>query len=261
MSEPGRWADLVPRLISAAVLVIVATIELLLGGLWFETFVGAACGLMIWELTRMISPKQHGLGYALAAVIAFCVVMSYHVPPQGTILLLGLPALMGMAVMSGQRGLWAIVALWVAVAGFGFIWVRESLGLGWMVWLICVVVASDVAGYFVGRVVGGPKFWPRVSPKKTWSGTLGGWVFAGLVGLGWVIWGNASLNLIGVSVLAAMAAQAGDIAESAVKRTCGVKDSSALIPGHGGFLDRFDGMMGASVLVLLVTLVWQPGAV
>ncbi len=98
---------------------------------------------------------------------------------------------------------------------------------------------------------GGPKFWPKVSPKKTWSGTVAGWVGAGLIGWGFVGVEGAGLGLIGVSVSLAMAAQMGDIAESAIKRKMGVKDSSALIPGHGGVMDRFDGMVGAAVLLLV----------
>jgi phosphatidate cytidylyltransferase len=121
-----------------------------------------------------------------------------------------------------------------------------------MLWLIVVVVVTDVLGYFAGRMIGGPKFWPAVSPKKTWSGTIFGWIGAALVGVIFVIYTGASFELVGISIAVAMASQMGDIAESAVKRMMGVKDSSTLIPGHGGVLDRFDGMLGATVFLLLV---------
>jgi phosphatidate cytidylyltransferase len=130
--------------------------------------------------------------------------------------------------------------------------VRTDLGIAGMLWLICVVVATDVAGYFAGKAIGGPKFWPRVSPKKTWSGTAAGWIAAALVGIGFVLWGGFSPWMVLVSVLASFASQAGDLAESAIKRRAGVKDSSHLIPGHGGFMDRFDGMMGAALLLALL---------
>jgi phosphatidate cytidylyltransferase len=117
-----------------------------------------------------------------------------------------------------------------------------------------------VAGYFAGKIIGGPKFWPAVSPKKTWSGTSAGWVGAALVGVGFVIWGGGGIMLVRISVLVSMASQAGDIVESALKRRTGVKDSSALIPGHGGFFDRFDGMMGAAAFLLLLGLIYVPGA-
>jgi phosphatidate cytidylyltransferase len=118
-------------------------------------------------------------------------------------------------------------------------------------------------GYFAGRMIGGPKFWPRVSPKKTWSGTVAGWVGAALVALVFLtIPGTTAGVLIVLSVAMALASQMGDIAESAVKRATGVKDSSSLIPGHGGLMDRFDGMLGAAVFLSLAQLViaFPPGA-
>ena len=133
-------------------------------------------------------------------------------------------------------------------------------GIVVLVWVIGVVIASDVMGYFAGRVFGGPKFWPKVSPKKTWSGTVAGWGGAAL--LGWVL--NAKLlaggldlpiSLVLFSVILAFAAQMGDIVESALKRKAGIKDSSSLIPGHGGVLDRFDGMIGAALVFFPVLFV------
>jgi len=118
-----------------------------------------------------------------------------------------------------------------------------------------VVVASDVLGYFAGRMLGGPKFWPAISPKKTWSGTVAGWIGAALVGLVVVLATGASWALVPFSALVAFAGQMGDIAESWVKRRAGVKDASALIPGHGGVLDRFDALIGAVVLVMALGLV------
>jgi len=120
------------------------------------------------------------------------------------------------------------------------------------VWLVLVVVAADVGAYFVGRSVGGPRLWPAVSPGKTWSGALGGVGLAVAVG---VSVGHASgwaLPRTGVlSACVAVASQAGDLLESAVKRRFGVKDASRLIPGHGGVLDRLDGAMGALWFVAL----------
>ena len=110
-------------------------------------------------------------------------------------------------------------------------------------------------GYFAGRSLGGPKFWPAISPKKTWSGTVAGWVGAALVGLGFVVFTGAGWGLIVLSPLVSFAGQMGDIAESWIKRRTGVKDSSRLIPGHGGVLDRFDALIGAVVLVMLLGLI------
>jgi phosphatidate cytidylyltransferase len=127
--------------------------------------------------------------------------------------------------------------------------------MAWLIWLVLVVVVTDIAGYFAGRIIGGPKFWPAVSPKKTWSGTIAGWVCAAIVGMVFLRFTTAGPDLPWISAALSLASQLGDIAESAIKRRMGVKDSSHLIPGHGGLLDRFDGLLGASLLMLLVALI------
>lgn len=258
MSE-GRWSDLTARVLSALVLIAVGAVEVWLGGLWFEAFIAAACGLMIWELVQMIEPGRKSTALQLGLLTAAAVVFSYHLPDVFKLPVLIAPALVGAGQVTRARGTYAVFAIWIAAAGLGFISIRENMGFGWMVWLILVVVATDVAGYFVGKTFGGPKFWPKVSPKKTWSGTAGGWAAAALVGAGFAVYAGFGLTLLLISVLASMASQAGDIVESATKRKFGVKDSSNLIPGHGGFLDRFDGMMGASLFVLVAGLFYSPG--
>ncbi len=255
----GRWSDLTARVLSAVVLVAIGSLEVWLGGIWFETFIAAACGLMTWELVRMIEPQRMGVAVQLGILTGVAVILSYHLPPLYKLPFLLAPALVGAGQVSHSRGLYVLFALWIVGAGLGFISIRENMGFGWMVWLIAVVVATDVAGYFVGKTIGGPKFWPKVSPKKTWSGTVGGWAAAAMVGGAFAVYGGFGFPLVVVSVLASMASQAGDIVESAVKRKFGVKDSSNLIPGHGGFLDRFDGMMGAALFVLIAGLVYAPG--
>ena len=140
----------------------------------------------------------------------------------------------------------------ILLAGFGLVQIRDDMGFGWLMWLVLVVVTTDVVGYFAGRAIGGPKFWPRVSPKKTWSGTAAGWVGAAIIGALFSFNAGIGLQLIGISIAVSMASQMGDMAESGMKRRLGVKDSSTLIPGHGGLLDRFDGMLGASVFLLII---------
>jgi phosphatidate cytidylyltransferase len=99
---------------------------------------------------------------------------------------------------------------------------------------------------------GGPKIWPKVSPKKTWSGTVAGWIAAAAVSIPFVVQLNVGWELLGIAMALSMASQMGDVAESALKRRAGVKDSSNILPGHGGLLDRFDSMLGASVFLLMV---------
>lgn len=259
MSE-ARWSDLTARIGSAAVLTVVAGTEVWLGGLWFESFIAIAGGLMTWELVRMIAPDKRGLAVQMAVLSGVSIALAYHLPALYRLPVLIAPALVGAGQVGRMKGLYLVFAAWIALGALGFLWLRETVGLVWMLWLILVVVATDVAGYFVGKSIGGPKFWPRVSPKKTWSGILGGWAAAAGVGVLFAWNTPAGAALVLLSVIASMASQAGDIAESALKRHAGVKDSSNLIPGHGGFLDRFDGMMGAVVFVLLASLFYAPGA-
>ena len=134
---------------------------------------------------------------------------------------------------------------------FYLVALRASSGLEMILWLISIVVLTDVLGYFAGRVIKGPKFWPSVSPKKTWSGILAGWLGSGICGWLWVSYGSLPFSAVGaifVSGALAFASQIGDIGESALKRRADQKDSSNLLPGHGGFLDRFDGLVGATIV-------------
>ena len=137
---------------------------------------------------------------------------------------------------------------------FGVLWLRAMAGLPATRWVVVIVVLSDVLGYFVGRIVGGPKFWPAISPKKTWSGTAAGWIGAAALGVALVITGVAPASVIVIGPILAFAGQMGDIAESWIKRRVGVKDSSQLIPGHGGLMDRFDAMTGSLGLATLLSL-------
>ena len=254
----GRFPDLAPRLASAVAMMAVG-----LGALWLGGWVLALClavvgGLIAWEVLRML---PWGVGPWLPGLIGLVLLAVAPLGVWGAPLLLWAPA--GVAAWAvlvrreGPDGMGQAVALYLVLAvlglhGFGML--RAELGFGWMLWLIGVVIASDVAGYFAGRLIGGPKFWPRVSPKKTWSGTAAGWLGAAVVGA--VAMGplGAGAGLMVLSVLVAMAGQGGDIAESALKRRAGVKDSSTLIPGHGGLADRFDAMLAAAVLAWLALL-------
>ena len=154
--------------------------------------------------------------------------------------------------MPKLRAVFGVYTVLILLAGFGLMALRDGAGFVWMAWLALVVIASDIMGYFAGRMIGGPKFWPRVSPKKTWSGTIAGWVGALVVGIAFMVGTGAGAGLLPLSVALSMAGQAGDLAESAVKRRVGVKDASSILPGHGGLFDRFDAMLGASLMFLLV---------
>lgn len=256
MSGAGQWSDLAARVASALVMLVVGLAAVAAGGHVFHVFAAVLCGVMIWELVRMVSATnqdqdQPGLAAGLGAIAGVSAMAAIYLPAGLGLPVLFLPALAGLAKLTEGRRVFITYAMLIMLAGFGLMGVRDDFGLLWMLWLVAVVVVTDVAGYFAGRLIGGPKFWPRVSPKKTWSGTVAGWIGAAVVAFVFMMQTGADASLIGMSVSVAMASQLGDIAESAIKRRSDVKDSSALIPGHGGVLDRFDGMLGASAFLLV----------
>ena len=253
-AAPNRWADLRPRVLSALVMLSVGAVEIWLGGLSFLVLITALTAGMIWELATITAPAAKVQALALAALAALCLIPqvwpsfpSYALLPLVGLAFLITPRLHPRAV--------AAIALAIMVSGHGLYLLRTEAGTPAILWLLGVVIISDVMGYFAGRILGGPKFWPAVSPKKTWSGTIAGWIGAAVVGLGFVLAGHAGWGLVLISPFISFAGQLGDIAESWVKRRAGVKDSSNLIPGHGGLMDRFDALIGATVVVMLLTRV------
>ncbi len=252
MTGAAQWQDLAVRMGSGAVMLAVGLGAVAAGGDVFHAFVAMICGAMVWELVRMLAPGARARAVQLGLLTGVASMVAIYLPPGIALPLLLMPALVGFGLLQAYRTIYLTFAVLILLAGFGMMSVRDDFGFVWMLWLALVVVATDVAGYFAGRMLGGPRFWPRVSPKKTWSGTAAGWVAAALVGLGFAMSTKVGFQLLGISVAVSMASQIGDIAESAIKRKVGVKDSSALIPGHGGLLDRFDGMLGASLFLLII---------
>ena len=135
----------------------------------------------------------------------------------------------------------------LTIALITFFEIKFYLGTITLLWLITCVIVTDLAGYFVGRIIGGPKIWPFVSPNKTWSGLIGGWVCAVLIGLIFKISFDLSYLFVFLSLITSISSQVGDFYESWLKRRINKKDSSQLIPGHGGFMDRFDGFIGGAL--------------
>lgn len=255
MAQAGQWDDLTKRLVSGAGMAALGVLVIWLGGLWFAFLAAAVSGIMIWELARMIAPEKRSEALQLGMIGAAAVLLARVLPGFYAFPLLAAPALVGISLLRARPVIFAAFALTILVAGYGLSMFRDEHGIVWLLWLVLVVIATDIAGYFAGRFIGGPKFWPSISPKKTWSGTLGGWFAAMLIGLLFNSFTDAGPDLPWISMALSLASQMGDIAESAVKRKMGVKDSSSLIPGHGGLFDRFDGLLGAALFMLLVAQV------
>ncbi|SEN69614.1 phosphatidate cytidylyltransferase [Paracoccus alcaliphilus] len=271
LTPPGKWGDLSRRIASTLVLLGIGVLLALASGIWLRLGMAVISAVIFWELATMTGwrhPELHltafgrhrPLALAIIAGLAQAAALNMFHPAAPLALLL--PILAGIpGATARDRWTYAGFGAAIMLVAYGLVGFREEYGLHFVLWLMGIVIISDTAGYFVGRVVGGPKFWPKLSPKKTWSGTIAGWVGALLLGLAlwWFEMGDASL--IWISPLVALAGQMGDIAESWLKRRAGVKDSSNLIPGHGGFMDRFDAVTGAVLAAMLIGLVTSLPAV
>ncbi len=155
------------------------------------------------------------------------------------------------------RRLLALGGLYIAPAIAALIWLRaQPNGYRWVLLLAAVVWGGDVGAYLVGRLVGGPRLAPAISPGKTWSGAIGGTVIAVLAGM--AAWPERLALVAPVALLLSITAQAGDLLESAIKRRFGVKDSGRLIPGHGGLLDRLDGVLTSAPAAVVILVVFGP---
>ncbi|HAJ85039.1 MAG TPA: phosphatidate cytidylyltransferase [Rhodobacteraceae bacterium] len=262
-----KWADLPLRLTSAVVMLLVFSGSLYVGstGVLILGFVSVVA--MLWELTRMFGLTGRRLFAVTAvAVLGWLPMVVYPAILNSGLMLPSvsgfLTILIGSSLVKKNRGVYVAYGALLTVGMLAFWYLVLNFGLVGIGILAVLVILSDIGGYIAGRSIGGAKFWPSISPKKTWSGTIVGWVFAisfGFIlsqysGVYWMVsFASIAHWMIPISVLVVFGAQMGDIAESWVKRCAGVKDSSNLIPGHGGFLDRFDGFIGAAAALGLIT--------
>jgi phosphatidate cytidylyltransferase len=266
--SPGRFADLKTRIISAVAAAAVGVALLYLGGVWTMLLIALVTGAMIWEfraITLRGGEDGGGTVFLLGGVVGGVAVAHIWSVPGALIWLVWSLAVAAVAdLLTGRRAAmgWGLAGgAYLGAAGIGFLFLRglEPYGFITALWLFLVVAAADIGGYFAGRLIGGPKLWPRISPKKTWAGIGGGVTLAMVLGalFSWATTGTTFLQVCVVSAGVAMLSQCGDLAESALKRHFGVKDSGRLLPGHGGALDRFDGLVAAILVVALVT--WWRG--
>ena len=253
----AAWEDLRTRVFSAVVMVILGAVAIWVGGPVFTTLAALVAGIILWEVALMTRVSKT-TAYALGGVGIVSVLAAKQLGAPLDLGILLLPSALGL-IVSEKPGLYAVFAAEVVLGSYALSAVMDLGGVVWVLFILAIVAASDTLGYFAGRTFGGPKLWPLVSPKKTWSGTVAGWLGAILVGVGFALYtGVAMPTLIAIALILSVAGQAGDIAESALKRICGVKDSSALIPGHGGFFDRFDALLGACVVVWVIISFGSP---
>lgn len=270
--KPVPSKELTTRVLSALVMVAAALLTAYLGGWAFALFWLAAGIAIVVEWTDMtgIEPRrlvQAILGLGLAALtLLFLLGAGFWLSLAVSLAVL----VAGAFVASGaQKRVWAVSSFIYAapiVLVPPIVRDHPDLGILGLLWMFAVVWATDIAAYFTGRTLGGPKLCPPISPKKTWSGFIGGVVAATGCGL-LVAWigqrygASLPLTLAGIaalSIVASIASQVGDLGESALKRRCQVKDSSHLIPGHGGVMDRLDGFWAVCLIVALVLPILDP---
>lgn len=255
--------DLRTRLLSALVMMAVALAAVVMGGFVFAAFAAAGSALVLLEWSRITGPFSVRLVDRTAIVLVVVSVFSAVWDPTASLAILAAVALAFVIARPADPRLPWLGAglLYAGYPGVAAIVLRGSgemgdvtVGLVALAFVFVVVWATDSAAYFAGRSIGGPKLWPQVSPKKTWSGAIGGLIGAVLAGE--AVIGLGGLTTFGsagiVAAILSIVSQAGDLFESALKRHFGVKDSGSIIPGHGGIMDRVDGLVVALVAAAVI---------
>ncbi len=219
---------------------------------FFHVMVAAIAGIMAYEFLRMdgkAGPKRQAL--TIGGIVVAVLAMTFHSATAG--LLIGAAAGLGAILsdnMAGrkERHVAQIAVPYVLLPALSLLYVMDVGGARSVFWLLAVIWATDIGAYICGRLIGGPKLAPAVSPKKTWSGAVGGLIWAVIASSGvyWVYQGVFVPQIAAIAALLSVISQAGDLFESSLKRRYDVKDSGALIPGHGGLMDRFDGLWAAA---------------
>ncbi len=258
-----RWGDLRKRALTAALLGPAALACMWMGAEWWAGLVAVCVTGMAWEWVRLCGGSVRALpGMVVPGVVLLSGLLAVLAMPLLGLLVLAAGAYGAQAVARHPRGpvppLWlGFGVLYIGLAGIALIELRadDQVGRDNVIFLFLVVWASDISAYLAGRAFGGPRLVPGISPNKTWSGAVGG--LAGAMAIGFMTAVSfssemAPARVLMVAALLGIAAQAGDLLESWIKRRFGVKDSSGLIPGHGGLLDRLDGVLAAAPVGALI---------
>jgi phosphatidate cytidylyltransferase len=252
--EPGS-RNLAMRVVAALVLAPLTIAVAYAGGLFWTALVTlVSIGLFLEWLTVVSAARA--IRVTVSGSVALAIGGWYLAAGQINVSLAALAVgFAAVALLSPERRGWSAAGfLYAATALVASVLLRldPDAGLVALIFVLLVVWVTDIGGYFAGRGIGGPKLWPRVSPKKTWAGALGGFAGSLVIAAGFAAFGfGKPLPLLLLAAILSVASQLGDLFESAVKRRFGVKDSSHIIPGHGGLMDRLDGFVAAIVLAAL----------
>jgi phosphatidate cytidylyltransferase len=261
--QSANWRDLGIRTLSSAILIPAVLLDVWLGDIWFRLLAALLAVMMAHEWANIVHDRSSAQ-FALHAAAGLCgAFLTLALDWPATLLVLAVISLLSVALTVVQRrqlGIWVLVGMpYIALPAISFVILRGQTHAGMLtiMWLFVVVWAADICAYFAGRLIGGPRLAPRISPRKTWAGlwgAVGGGAAAGL-GIGYWAGSPGLLLLVVLGGLLAIVEQLGDLFESALKRHYGVKDSGHLIPGHGGVLDRVDGLVAATLCLAAIVIV------
>lgn len=254
------------RLVSAVAVAVPAFAAIHFGFPYFDLLVAAAGAAMAWEWVSLCRQGRFDPVAGGPLLLGTLVVVGLGAMGErlGALIAVAFTAFLsyGMALIDrrGNAALIGLGAVYVALPCIAISWLRyePDNGREIVLWVVATVAATDIGAYIVGRAIGGPRLAPRISPKKTWAGLIGGIACAAMMGAAAAVFLDMPqiARLGGISAALAVVAQGGDLLESAAKRHFGVKDMSSLIPGHGGVFDRVDGLIAAVVAVWVVDLAW-----
>lgn len=254
------------RLISALILAPLILFTVYLGEWFYPVVVTVIVTLGLREWLRLVDPQ------AAHPVVGFSVLTMILIMFSGTWFSVAFGAMLGLVLVltlfllaaryhpdQQERAGWVALGIpYMAGSGLALLYIRAipSMGMQWTYYLLAVVWGTDIGAYIAGRAIGGPKLAPDISPSKTWAGLLGGMVLAGISGyaVSTSFAMGVPIRLIGLAIILAVVSQLGDLFESYFKRRSGVKESGGLIPGHGGILDRIDGLVFAAIFLMLFHL-------
>jgi phosphatidate cytidylyltransferase len=249
------------RVASAVVLAVLALGAVVASPWSFAALVIAAGVAVAWEWGRLVRGRSFDGTAAIQAAAVAAIAVSVTLARPDLALVAVAAALAGTAIfgLSSDTLGWSLAGLaYLVLPAWAMVWLRSdpTFGAASLLYLFAVAWTTDTTSYVGGRLIGGPKLAPRISPRKTWSGLILGTLSPALIGYAFavVLKGTSSWRLALASIAIAGACQIGDLSESAVKRRFGAKDMSQLIPGHGGLLDRIDGLLIAAIAAALIAL-------
>ena len=260
---PGKWGDLGVRALSAAVLIPAVLLDVWLGGVWFRLFAALIGVLMAYEWT-VLAHRSSSAQFALHAAAGMCAAfLPLEIGLPGAIIgivLLAAASILLIKFQGGERIIWTLAGVpYVGFSVLALVLLRTDpdYGVFAVVWVLVIVWAADTLAYFAGRIIGGPKLAPVISPNKTWAGFGGAMAGAGIASFAFaVLTGlHSPVMLMVFAALLATVEQGGDLFKSALKRHYGVKDTGNLIPGHGGVIDRVDGLVAVAIAASLIGVI------